>query len=527
MGQVISNKYEVVGELGRGGMGVVYKVRHAVLGKIYALKVLPTELLMDNQDLVARFYREAQMMAQLNHTNVIQVMDIDRDESRNWYYFVMEYIRGKSLKQHMKNKGMLPLPEVLEIGCQVARALVYAHRQSPPVIHRDIKPENIMIEEPRRRVVVLDFGIAKQLEAGSQFTAAGTPKYCAPEQLLGKPITGSVDVYSLGLVMYEMITGKQFFAGLDNKAIFTQALDNTRENEPFFDPPLPSALTAIITKAIAKSPENRYVTMLDFLQDLETHRRAMHLKDEATVSTLLSTHSNERQSGHMHSAPVEASVASPSRSPRVEPKLQPNAIGQAHPPTKEQAPVKPRLQSAAEQEQPWKGTAAPQQTPEQEVLLFNLDGKLNRERFTAEAFRSLVAATAESHSVGDRRIEVFHVLMSMMRGSYLKRFYQYLTRDTGKELDTELKLLRAHIRQAYRRPVVEKKLIVRELYHTDGAPTVLALLDAAAVLASPGLIEEKHLLTALLRETPVELLPILQENGMTLANLQRYIRESA
>ncbi|MGE0682456.1 MAG: serine/threonine protein kinase, partial [Candidatus Binatia bacterium] len=185
MGQVISNKYEVISELGRGGMGVVYKVRHSVLGKTYALKVLPAELMMANQDLVTRFYREARVMARLTHANIVQVMDIDRDESRDWYYFVMEYVQGKSLKHYIKSKGPLPLPEVLEIGCQVARALVYAHRQSPPVIHRDIKPENIMIEEPRRRVVVLDFGIAKQLEAGSQFTVAGTPKYCAPEQLLG------------------------------------------------------------------------------------------------------------------------------------------------------------------------------------------------------------------------------------------------------------------------------------------------------------------------------------------------------
>ena len=158
MSQVISNKYEVIGELGRGGMGVVYKVRHSMLGKTYALKVLPAELMMANQDLVTRFYREARVMARLTHSNIVQVMDIDRDENRDWYYFVMEYIQGKSLKHHIKNRGPLPLPEVLEIGCQVARALVYAHRQSPPVIHRDIKPENIMIEEPRQRVVVLDFG---------------------------------------------------------------------------------------------------------------------------------------------------------------------------------------------------------------------------------------------------------------------------------------------------------------------------------------------------------------------------------
>jgi hypothetical protein len=383
-----------------------------------------------------------------------------------------------------------------------------------------------MIEEPRQRVVVLDFGIAKQLEEGSQFTVAGTPKYCAPEQLLGKPITGSVDVYSLGLVMYEMITGKQFYAGFDNKTMFAQALDNSRENEPLFNPPLPPALTASITKAIRKSPENRYATMLDFLKDLETHRRAASQVNEATALTLVLAKSDERQPSPMNSTPVEARVASQSRSLQPEPQPQLDAANQANPSVKEQVQINPRPHRVAKQEQPWENKVAPQPAPEQKVLLFSLDGKLNRACFTTAAFRSLVAATAESHSVGDRRIEVFHVLMSMLRGSYLKGFYQYLTRDTGKEPNTELKLLRARIRQAYHRPVVEEKPIVREFYQAEGALAVLSLLNTAALLAKPGPIEEQHLLTALLRETPPELLSLLQENRMTLANLQRHIRES-
>jgi serine/threonine-protein kinase len=162
MEMVISRKYEVIGQLGQGGMGVVYKVRHTALDTTLALKVLPRDL-MENPEMVTRFYREARVMARLRHPNIVRVLDIERDEALNFHYFVMEYIQGKTLRQYIQENGPLPLADVLEIGRQVAKALVYAHAHAPPIIHRDIKPANIMIEDGSARVVVMDFGIAKEL----------------------------------------------------------------------------------------------------------------------------------------------------------------------------------------------------------------------------------------------------------------------------------------------------------------------------------------------------------------------------
>jgi len=246
MATVISRKYEVIGQLGRGGMGTVYQVRHIILDTIQALKVLPPDL-AENKEMVERFHREARVMAQFDHPNIVRVLDVDRDDDLNFYYFVMEYIQGKTLRQLLQEKGPLPLPEVLEISRQVAIALAYAHNHKRPIIHRDIKPANIMIrdhfEEPSKRVVVMDFGIAKVGDSDTTKTGMmlGTVKYSSPEQMLPRePLDGRADIYSLGLVIYEMHTGNQFFAGLDEQAVIGKVLD-PQENEPRFTRPTPPA----------------------------------------------------------------------------------------------------------------------------------------------------------------------------------------------------------------------------------------------------------------------------------------------
>ncbi len=285
MAMVISRKYEVVGQLGRGGMGVVYKVRHSALDTILALKVLPAYL-TDNQEMLARFYREARVMARLRHHNIVRVLDIDQDDTLNFHYFVMEYLQGKTLGEYLRERGPLPLPDVLEIARQVASALEYAHSHNPPVIHRDIKPSNIMIEDLSGRSVVMDFGIAKELgesEMTKSGVMIGTVKYCSQEQMRHEPLDGGADVYSLGMVIYEAYTGMQFFAGLDEHTVISRVLDDTRENEPHFTRPAPPAFAALVTKAIAKARSKRYRTMADLLRDLDECRSAL----EETKTVLL------------------------------------------------------------------------------------------------------------------------------------------------------------------------------------------------------------------------------------------------
>ena len=274
MGRIISRKYEELELLGQGGQAAVYKVRHVDLKTILALKILPSYLL-ENEEMVARFNREALLMARLHHRNIVRVLGNGHDEELNCHYIVMENIQGRTLKQYLREKGPLPLAEVLELVRQVAAALDYAHNQTPAVIHRDIKPSNIMIEDLTGRAVVLDFGIAKELD-GSEGTRTrtgmmiGTWKYSSPEQLRHEPLTGSADIYSLGLVMYEMYAGAQFFVGLDERAVIGRLLYNPQELTPSFSRPTPQAFISFVTNAIAKDRNKRYSRMADFLNALES-----------------------------------------------------------------------------------------------------------------------------------------------------------------------------------------------------------------------------------------------------------------
>ena len=254
-------------------MGVVYKVRHSVLDTILALKVLPEEL-MGEEEMVRRFYREARVMARLNQPNIVRVLDIDQDEGLNIHYFVMEHIKGRTFGQYLQESGPLPLQEILEFAYQVSQALAYAHGHSPPIIHRDIKPSNIMIEETTDRVVVMDFGIAKELGGGEDTesgTMMGTLRYCPPEQLRQdsqESLGGSADIYALGMVLYEAYAGKPFFTGLSENAIIGRVL-GAEKNEPHFSRPTPPEFVQLITKAIAKSRAQRYRSIEDFLSDLD------------------------------------------------------------------------------------------------------------------------------------------------------------------------------------------------------------------------------------------------------------------
>jgi serine/threonine protein kinase len=270
MAHVISGKYEVLSQIGRGGMGEVYQVRHRTLDTLLALKVLPVELAKD-ADLVRRFHQEARVMAQLRHPNIVHVKDVDRDG--DMHYFVMEYVEGMSLKQYLHERGSLALAEVLYIARQLVLALEYAHNHQPPVIHRDIKPANILLEERSKRIVVTDFGIAKiqgDMERTRTGLVMGTLRYCAPERLQQtKDLDGRVDIYSLGLVMYEMATGQPFFTEVEQPALLSRILHGPGENIPSFASSAPPEFFALVTRAIAREREHRHLHATEMLQDVE------------------------------------------------------------------------------------------------------------------------------------------------------------------------------------------------------------------------------------------------------------------
>ena len=269
---LISHKYEVLAEIGRGGMGVVYKVRHTSLHTISALKILPAHLAADHE-LVARFHREARVMAQLRHPNVVRVVDVDKSD--DLHYFVMEYVDGCSLSHLITRDGPMSVTATLDVAIQVTRAVAYAHGQHPSVIHRDLKPSNILIEADTGRAVVTDFGLAK-LAGGAESLRTesgkfiGTLRYCAPEQLIGaREIDGRVDIYALGMVIYEMIAGRSAYAELERPHVIAGLLQMNLEHPFQFDPRIPEGVRRLILRATAKDRDRRYPTAAALLDDVE------------------------------------------------------------------------------------------------------------------------------------------------------------------------------------------------------------------------------------------------------------------
>jgi serine/threonine-protein kinase len=288
---VVSKKYEVIQQVGKGGMGVVYRVRHTDLDTMLALKVLPRELSQD-LDLVERFRREARVMARLNHPNIVRVFDFEKEGET--YYLTMEFLAGKSLRQLLDERQgtPLPLPEVLRVGVEVAKALAYAHEQSPSVIHRDIKPSNVIVEEGTARVVVTDFGIAKLMgesQSERELTQTGlfvgTVKYCAPEQLRhDADVDARVDLYALGMMLFELCNGKHYFAGLKDHEIIGRLLYETGENTVDL-PGAPTEFQQLLARAIARDRTVRPATARAMLAELEA--ASVGLDEDRAVSVRL------------------------------------------------------------------------------------------------------------------------------------------------------------------------------------------------------------------------------------------------
>ncbi len=262
LAEALGDAYTIEGEIGRGGMGVVYRARDERLQRRVAIKVLPPELAFQ-QDIRERFTREAQTAARLSHPHIVPIHTVG--EGQGLVYFVMGYVDGESVAARIRRRGPLPLEEVRRIMKETADALSAAHSLS--VIHRDIKPDNILLEGTRGRVMVTDFGIAKALSATSGATltgvgvAIGTPSFMSPEQAAGeRNIDGRSDLYSLGVVAYQMLTGELPFnapsvAGILMKQITEPAPDLRKRR-----PDAPEDLALAVARCLEKDPENRWPT---------------------------------------------------------------------------------------------------------------------------------------------------------------------------------------------------------------------------------------------------------------------------
>lgn len=251
-------KYEVLEHIGHGGMAEVYKGQHVRLDRPVAIKVLHP-FLADEEGFVVRFQREARIVATLRHPNIMQVFDFDYHEELNIYYMVMEYIEGPTLKSMMMEQEKVPVEDAVRIGAAIADALDYAHRRE--MVHRDIKPANIMFTSEGEPVLT-DFGIAKMMSL-SGLTASGamigTPAYMAPEVGLGKKGTSTADIYSLGVVMYQMVTGQLPFESDNPMNMVMQHINDAPPLPAQLNSELPSTLEVVILRTLNKKPEERFV----------------------------------------------------------------------------------------------------------------------------------------------------------------------------------------------------------------------------------------------------------------------------
>ncbi|MBV9312017.1 MAG: serine/threonine protein kinase [Solirubrobacterales bacterium] len=266
LGTTLSGRYRLEARIGAGGMSTVYRALDETLQRQVAIKLMNREISSDS-DQLERFRREARAVAQLSHPHIVGVIDAGEDDGRP--YIVFEFVEGETLKDRIRRLGRLSVSEAVAYAIEITRALGAAHARH--IVHRDVKPQNVLIDE-EGSAKVTDFGIARTLdEEGltADGRVLGTTDYVSPEQALGQPVTGQSDLYSVGVVLYEMLTGEVPFKGESQVAV---AMKHVREELPDVQakrPEVSAALAAVIDTATAKRPENRYADDAELIADLE------------------------------------------------------------------------------------------------------------------------------------------------------------------------------------------------------------------------------------------------------------------
>jgi eukaryotic-like serine/threonine-protein kinase len=265
-GDVIAGRYELVELIGRGGMSSVWRSHDRLLDRTIAIKVLHEQFTRD-EEYVERFRREARSVAQLSHPNIVTVIDRGEDEGRQ--YIVFEYVEGENLKQLIERSGALPVREALLIALQMARALGFAHERG--LIHRDVKPQNVLLNEDGQPKVT-DFGIARSVDVEGVTitgTVLGTSEYIAPEQARGQRVDALTDVYSLGVVLYELLTGRVPFQGENFVAIALRHVNEPAPSVLELRPDCPPRVDMAVERALAKRPDDRFGSMSELCAELQ------------------------------------------------------------------------------------------------------------------------------------------------------------------------------------------------------------------------------------------------------------------
>ncbi len=271
LGQIIGNRYEVQDIIGIGGMSVVYKAYDRVDDRVVAVKILKDEFLA-NEEFRLRFKNESKAIAVLSHPNIVKVYDVSFGETLQ--YLVMEYVEGITLKEYIERQGKLEIREAVHFVVQILRALQHAHDKG--IVHRDIKPQNIMLL-PNATIKVADFGIARFSRAESrninETSAIGSVHYISPEQARGEYTDGRADIYSVGVVLYEMLTGQLPFESENDISVAIMQMQDEAVHPRELNPAIPIGLEQIVLRAMQKDPADRYQSAAEFLLDLDEFKR--------------------------------------------------------------------------------------------------------------------------------------------------------------------------------------------------------------------------------------------------------------
>jgi serine/threonine-protein kinase len=286
------DRYELQAIIGRGAMGVVYRALDPVIGRVVALKTISlNEALSDplREDSLVRFAREARAAGLLSHPNIVTIYDVGETPEGTSSYIAMEFVEGRNLRQMVPHGERMPHEEVLDMGLQIARGLDYAHRRG--IVHRDVKPANILVRDDGL-VKLADFGVARieSSELTRTGQSVGSPSYIAPEQLLEQEVDGRSDLFSLGVILYELLTGVKPFRGETIAALYHQVLAIEAAPPSCHDPEIPPEWDAIVLKLLQKSPERRYASagqVIEDLRRLEMGRPLLHALESEALEELL------------------------------------------------------------------------------------------------------------------------------------------------------------------------------------------------------------------------------------------------